>query len=77
MKKCEDFSVRKALIFHQEDYTLARMIDAKGSAQWYDLPNTKQDAEIAKQIAHGFGIEDCDIVLIEDWTVVEIKEVFE
>ena len=58
MKKCEEFAVRKALIFHQEDYSMARMIDEKGSAQWYDLPNTKQGAQLAKEIAHGFGIDD-------------------
>ena len=51
------------------------MIDEKGNAQWYDLPNTKEDAMVAMHIAHGFGIEDKDIIYIEDWTEEEIDKV--
>ena len=77
MNRCEDFAVRKAVIIHQEDYCMARMIDEKGSAQWYDLPNTKRDAELAIEIAKGFGVEQGDISMIEDWTREEIVELLD
>ena len=52
------------------------MVDSKGSEQWYNLPNTRDDATIAMHCANGFGIEEKDIVYIEDWTVEQIDKVF-
>ena len=37
----------------------------------------KYDVSKITAIAHGFGIEDKDITLIEDWTVEEMDKVFE
>ena len=54
MRECVDFAEKRALIFHQEDYSLARLVYPK---KFQDLPDTKKDAINATHIAHGFGIK--------------------
>ena len=51
------------------------MVDCKGATTWCDLPDTKDDATIAMHSANGFGIEEKDIVYIEDWTAEQIDKI--
>ena len=64
MEECLDFVEKKALIFHQEDYSLAKL----AYKEMENLPATKMDANVATQIAQGFGIKNKNITNIEDMT---------
>ena len=70
----DDFEVKKALIFHQSDYSLTRLI--AGCQNLKDLETTKDEAAKATYIAHGLGIMDANITYIEDMAAHEIEEIF-
>ena len=70
MSDCVPFAAKKALIFHQADYSLMRLV----VEDFGNLSATKRDAETATHIAHGFGIKDKDIVSIENMTIAEIDQ---
>ena len=72
MISCPDFGARKALIFHQEDYSLTKQMHPTLHG---GLPTTKEDALTAKHMAHGFGIRDKDITYIEDMSIKHIDQV--
>ena len=69
---CMEFAAKKAIIFHQRDYSLTRLLDCNGCKSLTDLTFTKEDEKVATYIAHGFGITDKDITHVEDWTIEEI-----
>ena len=71
MANCLHFSAKKAVIIHQADYSLTRLVCADIS----QLPATKIDAVIAAHIARGLGIKDKDITYIEDMTSKEINKI--
>ena len=60
MSNCLDVAVKKALIFHQDDYSLTRLV----YKDFGDLTATKKDAANATKIAHGLGIANKDIIYI-------------
>ena len=60
MTECMDVVAKKAVIFHQSDFSLTRL-KYKG---FDDLPNTSKDANNARQLAMGFGIAKKDIIEI-------------
>ena len=72
MSKCVDFAAKKAIILHQSDYSLTRLVEK----EFVDLPQTKKDALHATQIAYGFGIAEKDITFIEDMPITAIHKVF-
>ncbi len=43
MIKCVDFAVKKAIILHQEDYNLTRLVEKN----FGDMPATRRDAQHA------------------------------
>ena len=65
MSSCLDFAAKKAIIFSQADYSLTKLLFKDIDS----LPVTKNDAIIGKHLAHGFGIEDRDIIYIEDMNI--------
>jgi hypothetical protein len=65
LRNTVDFVAKKAIIITQSDYSLTRLVDTRLG----NLPATKNDAVDAKEIAHGFGIIDDDILEIEDMPV--------
>ena len=73
MIKCADFVVKKAIVIHQENYNLTRLVE-KG---FDDLPTTRRDASYAAQIARGFGISDSDITYIEDMPNYSMNQTFD
>ena len=64
--------MKKALIFHQEDYSLTKLLGG-GCSSCENIVYTKHDAKVATQHAKGFGIEEEDITYIEDMTITEIN----
>ena len=38
------------------------------------MPLAEKDKSVAIQAAHGFGIEDKDIICVQDWTIAEIEQ---
>ena len=60
----------RALIFHQSDYSLTRLLYA---GAFKPLPPTKEDAINAAHIARGLGIADKDIERFEDVHIDEIQ----
>ena len=49
------------------------MIDCNGCKGCGNLPATKDDAKVAKAIANGFGIEDKNILFIENQNFKQIN----
>ena len=69
MTKCTKFAAMKAIIIHQDDYSLTKLVyDSFG-----DIPATKKDAINATHIAHGFGISDKDIIYFENTEVKQMR----
>lgn len=52
---------------------MVRMINCEGCRKVGDLPDTEKDAKVAKLIANGWGIEDKDILFVEDKNFAEIN----
>ena len=72
MANCSSLALQKAVILHQEDYHLARlMFDDLES-----LSDAKGSVNKAVQIARGFGIQAKDIVEISDMTAARAGEAF-
>ena len=71
MASCLHFAKKKALIFHQEDYSLTQLV----YNDFTPLPNTKTIAANAANIAQGFGIASRDINYIEDMSIPEVEKV--
>ena len=72
-RDCTAFAARRAIIIHQADYSLTRLVDKS----LHDLNATKNDAVDATEIAHGFGIDDCHITYINDMSLSEmLKSIF-
>ena len=67
MDECEDFAVKKAVIIHQADYSLTRLLHSQPT--FGDLNETKNDAVHARQLARGFGILEHDIIEINDMDI--------
>ena len=65
----------KAVIIHQADYSMTRMVNCDGCRGCGDLPETKNDAEVAKVIAKGLGIKDKDILVLENMNRKQIDTV--
>ena len=63
------------MIFHQQNYALTRLLGGKGCEGLKDLRATKDDAKVATYHARGFGIEDEDIIYIEDMSITEIDKI--
>ena len=72
MSNCLDLAEKKALIFHQADYSLTKLCHKDFSPS---LPSTKEDAVTATHLARGFGIGDRNIVHIEDMSIEHIDEI--
>ena len=45
------------------------MVGENSECIYQNLPETKDEAKKARHIAHGLGIENKDIIEIEDWSV--------
>ena len=73
--ECIKFAAKKALIFHQKNYSLTQMLDCEGCKSCKNLETTTYDKYIATYHAKGFGIEEKDITYIEDMTIDEINEI--
>ena len=71
MAHCLDFAMKKAIIFHQSDYSLTHLSHPHSFG---NLEATKKIAINAKHIARGFGIVDKDITLFEDMPVERIDK---
>ena len=71
MTHCVSFAAKKAIIFHQSDYSLTHLLNV---SSFGNLEATKKIAANAMHIARGFGIAEKDITLIEDMPIKKMKE---
>ena len=71
---CIVYAALKAVIIHQADYSMTRMVDCKGCMGCGNLPATLNDAKVAKVIANGFGIEDKDILFLSNKNNKQIND---
>ena len=69
MTKCTPFAAKVAIIIHQDDYSLTKLI----YDTFDDLPATANDAVNATHIAHGFGIADKDILYFENTVIKKMN----
>ena len=72
MTECVDFVAKKAIILYQSDYSLMRLI----IPSFNNIEPTKADAKNAREIAHGFGIQNRHIIDIHNMTVKLANDVF-
>ena len=61
MRECIDFHTKKAVIIHQDDYSLTRYLYPN---KFKDLRATNRDKVTATHIAKGFGIRDRNIIYL-------------
>ena len=71
------FSLKKAVIITQSDYSLTRIVNHQEAWKCTDLDDSIEDTKLAAWVARSFGVASEDITFIEDWTLQKIKPVFE
>ena len=72
-----NYSLKKAVIITQCDYSHTRLVDHSGARKCDNFDESSNDIKLAAWVARSFGVDAQDIDYIEDWNLSNIKAVFE